>query len=270
MLESSQSTGIPRLLRHLNCLALDAPLVGTVWMLFFSGYNNGPIPLFQVTIVTQAIWLVYTADHWFDGQRPYRPGEPARHTFAREYRERIAILWGVVLVTTTTTAFLQGRADFLLRGISVLAVALIYFTAVHASPKLRDILAKRGFKEVATAAFFWAATAIVAQSRPIPFTPLAMGAFGIFLLNALAVSRTERNPSDSVWSNPFLARFWVATAGILIGLASPEFPILAITAATLMGTAAIPGLLHRWPSLADLAITLPPLAAIILSSAAGS
>lgn len=116
--------------------------------------------------------------------------------------------------------------------------------------------------------FLWLAVSAVAQSTPVPGTPVAAAALGLFWLNALAVSRAEANPADSAWKHPRVGRISVSIAGAITvsamagGLtATASAPLLhvslIVSTLSLLLAASIPGALRRYPSLADLAIALP-------------
>ncbi len=259
---TNRTSVIRKTIRFGNCAALDAPLVGAVWAFVLSDQQAGPIPAFSITIVSVSIWLVYAADHWIDGQRVRDIPRAPRHAFGREHPRTFVSFWITVLLSTVTVAFVFGSARFLFRGLLVLSAAILYFILIHSSRSIRIRFAAFGFKEVSTAAFMWVSTAAVAPREPVLFHPLAIGAFSLFLLNALAVSRTERNPTDSVWAKPMVARAWLVAGVILLGFTAPGYPVLAIAAAVLLALSAIPGLLNHYPSLADLAIAIPPFLSI--------
>lgn len=270
-MERRASSVIGRSLDFINHRSLDAPFVAVLWVLIISRDSGSEPALLRVAVLGASVWMVYASDRWMDGRHARNERASRlhpRHAFARAHARQIATIWVGVCLLTTGIALGFGERLFLVRGLYLLTAALLYFILVHRSAAVRRWAARAGLKEVSTAGFLWLAVSAVAQSNPVPASPVALSALGLFWLNALAVSRAEANPEDSAWRHPWVGRISTATAGAILFTAlaagsppTPESPLLlpALITATLglILTASVPGILQRYPSLADLAISLP-------------
>ena len=129
-----------------HLLSLDAPTVGTLWLVFVARATHTALPPLLAPAMFLAVWLLYTADRLLDTHAL----EP-RHHF--HHRHRPAFL-AAMAAATLTLSLLLYRTRLPTAYFPLAAILLAWFAAVHLP---RVPASVRLPKELATGLIFSAA-----------------------------------------------------------------------------------------------------------------
>ncbi len=153
-----------------NVLSLDAPLIAALWQSLFTRVFGVALGWPAALLLGAAVWLIYSADRWLDGQTLGVNARTRRHRFYVRHHRGIFWVWWVVFAGTFgVSLFLLTWTEFL--GGAVLGTLLLgYLSRRHRGDR------KTHPKELQIAVIF--ALGVVF----LPFLSIAPGVSSVLLL----------------------------------------------------------------------------------------
>jgi hypothetical protein len=204
----------PVALRLWHLASLDAPTVAVVWVLGFSWAAGVHVPLWVPVLLALVAWTVYVGDRLLDARAGLRSGQTGRlrerHYFHWRHRQVLIPLAVGSGCAAAAIVLLLMPVELRIRNSVLCAVALAYFSGVHADSRLANrapgFLALLFSKESLVGVLFTAACCLptlsrtanlsAAGSRPI----WALAAFFATLawLNCHAIERWESGEASHI------------------------------------------------------------------------
>ncbi len=156
-----------------NVLSLDAPLIAALWQGLFAQVYGAALGWPYALLLYTAVWLIYSADRWFDGRSLGANARTRRHRFyVRHGRVIFRVWWLVCAGTLTLSVVLLTWTEFL--GGAVLGTLMLgYLLRRHRGDQ------KTQSKEVQIAVIF---------ALGVVFLPLLSRAPGVSSLSLLLCS----------------------------------------------------------------------------------
>lgn len=173
--KSSRLLDASRAVAFWHLASLDAPTVAVAWSLAFSWIGRVHLTGRVLLVLALTVWCAYVCDRLLDARaglhsspRPTQSGLCERHYFHWRHRRLLAPMAMAAACVTGITAvtFLPPFARE--RGLVLGAAALVYFSGVHAAPRVqrwRRTLSWPVSKELLVAVLFTAGCILPAWSR---------------------------------------------------------------------------------------------------------
>ena len=227
-----------------NVLSLDAPLIAALWQSLFAHVFGAALGWPYALLLGAAVWLIYSADRWFDGRSLGADARTRRHRFYVRHRRLIFRVWWLVFAGTfTLSVFLLTPAEF--AGGAVLGTLMLsYLLRRHRGDQ------KTHPKELQIAIIFALGVVFLPLlSRALDVSSLSLvfygGLFGVLIFfNCALIARWEgdldrevapfsvRAPKLAARLNLLTLGFALlcAASGLFFGSMRPLFAALALSA----------------------------------------
>jgi hypothetical protein len=191
-----------------NLLALDAPLVATVWQRFLADSFDVTVPWAATIALAATVWCVYLADRWLD----------ARQGNYNTDRHRVAANWPRtfvvgILLATCVAALAAARLSFgyLECGLAIGLGVTVYLALVHCFAGSLGLVP--GAKEFLVGVCFAAGVAIplYLDGPPAHYWLPGVTAFGVCCwLNCRLIDRWESGDTSVSWGDGLLGSVLLA------------------------------------------------------------
>ncbi len=164
----------PRPLAFWHLASLDAPTVAVAWSLAFAWVSPIHLGIGVLVVMTLITWCAYVCDRLLDARvldaqgglrNAVRPALRERHLFHWRHRRLFVALAGVAACVAGVIALTFMPPLVRERGWFLAAAALIYFSCVHATPRLPRWLPRPATKEFLVGLLFTAGCILPAWSR---------------------------------------------------------------------------------------------------------
>ena len=221
-----------------NILALDAPLLAMLWQAAFAESVGFPLEPSSTIVLGFSVWLVYAADRLLDGFR-LTPSAPItfRHAFFFKWRNRLLVIWIVILALDLILALTALQPPEILRGCLLLVLVVGYLSAVHLGP------IKSSFpKEIFVAGILTGGITIFSFGAVIPMPSILL--FGaLCFLNCAFIAKWEDQIDQAhgisalahrlpwLWKRLPVTAIVIVGACIITGISTPK-PTFEIALAT--------------------------------------
>jgi hypothetical protein len=198
----------PAPLRLWHLASLDAPTVAVVWALGFAWAARVKLPPWVPVLLALVAWTVYIADRLLDARNGLRTGEiqrlRERHFFHHRHRKILGSLAVASACIAAWIVFSLMPAGALERNSLLAAAAVAYFSGVHTSRRLPQVLTPLLSKEFLVGVLFTAACVQPSLSRAAagpgepPWPPIAVAAYFAALawLNCQSIERWESEAAE--------------------------------------------------------------------------
>ncbi len=156
----------PRPVAFWHLASLDAPTVAVTWSLAFAWAGEVRLAGRVLLVLALAVWCAYVCDRLLDARRGLQSLKDStqaelreRHFFHWRHRRLLAPMAAAAACVAGVTAVTLLPSIVRERGLAVAAAALVYFSGVHAAPRVqrgRHSLPKPLSKELLVAVLFTA------------------------------------------------------------------------------------------------------------------
>ena len=241
----------PRPVALWHLASLDAPTVAVVWSLAFAWAVRIRLGDRVLMVLALAAWCAYVCDRLLDARTSLhsstgsiQSGLRERHFFHWRHRGLLAPLAVAAACAAGVMAATLLPPIVRERGVVLAAAALVYFSGVHATPRVqrgRHSLPSPLSKELLVAMVFTAGCILPAWTRPHTLGSLEHSSLwfwipaiyfaGLAWLNCSLIARWETNGEDSEERGDQVKRRFF---GSLVGQGTNLFAALLIAFAGLM------------------------------------
>ncbi len=117
-------------------LSLEAPAVAVSWQGLLAHVFDTALPSGHVALLASSVWLAYVADRWMDALGRFGKGRSrerleTRHVYLAERAGRVALLWGVILLSALALAWRTLDSGELTRGLVLAGGVAAYLVTVR-------------------------------------------------------------------------------------------------------------------------------------------